>query len=167
MLLDALNTTASESPSSIIDSMNWFQFTVQIAVDGLVLFFLQKHYEKRQQVRKSKQPYITALENLINDAMSAFTRALQNSDNERKLTECLHQFDEKISILYYHYSQNKHLFKSISEKMARLNALNSTSLEMEKYNDRKRHSDKYLDCYNEMNEILQEIHAKCVNLKLR
>ena len=104
---------------------DWILLIVPILCNGVIVFILEKIFEKRQTVHAIKLDYANNLRQKIDTALYLHTKALQlnqsvNSDI-RAVSKILSEFIDASADVFYYYGQDKSVFnclESIMEKLA-------------------------------------------------
>lgn len=118
-----------------METKDWVLLLVPIFCNGLIIFILQKIFERRQITRNIKFEYASFLRQKIDLSLEIHAKATRllnegNNENEKVILEILQQYIDSISDVYYYYVQNKIIFKSFDNHMERMAAL---VLKLKKY----------------------------------
>ncbi len=103
---------------------DWILLLVPILCNGIVIFILQKIFEKRQIVRTIKSEYMSNLRKKIDVSLELHanaTRLANNTDsNQTEINDTISKYVESCLDVYYYYIQNKPLLKKLDNKMEEL-----------------------------------------------
>ena len=107
---------------------DWILLLVPIFCNGIIIFILQKIFEKRQITRTIKFEYASLLRQKIDLSLELHAKAtrLSNEDNEENVTivnETIQQYVNSTLDVYYYYVQNKIVFESFDSHMEHIAAL--------------------------------------------
>lgn len=107
---------------------DWILLIVPILFNGIIVFALQKVFEKRQIVRNTKFEYISILRQKIDTALEFHARATRLANESKNIinemmNDILQQYISSVLDVYYYYIQNKAIFKSLELSMEKIASL--------------------------------------------
>ena len=107
---------------------DWILLLVPIFCNGIIIFILQKIFEKRQITRTIKFEYASLLRQKIDLALELHAKATRlsnedNEDNDTIVKETIQQYVNSTLDVYYYYIQNKIVFESFESNMEHIAAL--------------------------------------------
>ena len=107
---------------------DWILLLVPIFCNGIIIFILQKIFEKRQITRTIKFEYASLLRQKIDLALELHAKAIRlsnedNEDNDTIVKETIQQYVNSTLDVYYYYIQNKIVFESFESNMEHIAAL--------------------------------------------
>ena len=120
-----------------MEAKDWILLLVPILCNGVVVFLLQKLFERKQITRDIKAEYGRKLRQKIDGALELYIKAVRfnnesnaNTSNENsKLLQC---YVDRILDVYYYFVENKNIFKSnVFEE--HMHAISSLLMELSKY----------------------------------
>ena len=105
-----------------MEAKDWILLLVPIFCNGIIIFILQKIFEKRQITRTIKFEYASLLRQKIDLSLELHARATRlanerNNENGNMLNETIQQYVNSTLDVYYYYVQNKIVFKSFDNHM--------------------------------------------------
>lgn len=151
-----------------MDTRDWILLVVPILCNGVIVFILQKIFEKRQIVRTLKLDYTSVLVKKIDNSLAQHARAtrLNNEGNANNVlvNEAIRCYVDSSLDTYYYFVANKNIFSSLTTKFDKLAGLimeltqiaNSGEDDIESFNQR----------FNRIRDVLIEIKDKCIKLKI-
>lgn len=149
---------------------DWVLLIVPILCNGVVVFILQKVFEKRQLAIAAKQKYILVLQEKIDVALELFMNIVKTSGDDLLQNNYVNQFANSFLDIYYYYQQNQTLFGAISKEMDK--AIN-TYEKMQKDHQRLNKDENYLfvmaqieDKFRTLHKLLQKVQNKCIKYKV-
>ena len=149
---------------------DWILLLVPILCNGVVVFILQKIFEKRQLAISAKQKYVLVLQEKIDIALALFMNVIQATNDDLTQITYLNQFAKSFTVIHYYYQQNISIFKAIRKDMDKAAAVyekiqiihqklveddNDISLKIQ-------HEDLFRTLYL----LLQKVQKKCINYKI-
>ena len=142
---------------------DWILLFVPIFCNGVILFVLQKIFEKRQSIMLIKKEYASELRKKIDIALQdhAFAVRLNNEvnpENDEKVQKALLSFFNDSLDVYYYYAQNNVLFKSLETNMNKLSEL------LKNISGPQKIDDKFCSVLNSIRDILMDMKNKCIKL---
>lgn len=143
-----------------MESKDWLTLLIPVFCNGVVVFFLQKLFEKRQREKSIQHEYYSVLRSRVDSALELHAKATRLA-NERKpsnddaIAMIITQFFDSCLDVYYYYIQNKLVFISFEKKCEELaNLLVQLS---EIVNSSARLDNQASEKINTIRDCLQEI----------
>lgn len=98
----------------------WMLFLMLIFSDGIIIFILQKIFEKREIIRTIKFEYVSILKQKVDLSLELHAKAIRlcNEGNET-----IQQYVNSTSDVYYYYVQNKIMFEALNSNMEHIAVL--------------------------------------------
>ena len=95
---------------------DWILLLVPIFCNGVIIFILQKIFEKKQITRTIKFEYASLLRQKIDLSLELHAKATRlanegNNENDNIINETIRQYVNSVLDVYYYYVQNKIVFK--------------------------------------------------------
>jgi hemerythrin-like domain-containing protein len=149
---------------------DWILLIVPILCNGVVVFILQKIYEKRQLAIAAKQKYVSILQEKIDVALSLFIKVIQSSGKDMEQINYLNQFIQSFSDIHYYYQQNTVIFSAIENDMNKAlevySRMQSICQSMNSDKNNIATSIQLEDNLRALYRILQKMQTKCINYKI-
>jgi hypothetical protein len=146
---------------------DWLILLIPICFNGVIIFALQKVFEKKQIERTWKVEYLSTLVKKIDDSLELHAAATKlategdSSNGEATNTSIREYFDNSLS-LYYYYVQNKNIFGSMEDKFENLA---TQIMELSKAaNDSSKDTIYVSSLINDVRDTLIEIKDMCIKL---
>ncbi len=146
---------------------DWILLLVPIFCNGIIIFILQKIFEKRQITRTIKFEYASLLRQKIDLSLELHAKAtrLSNEDNEENVTivnETIQQYVNSTLDVYYYYVQNKIVFESFDSHMEHIAAL---IMELTKCIHQKEINPmEFCSIINKIRDELMVLKKECIKL---
>lgn len=151
----------------IMTLKDWILLIVPICFNGIVVFVLQRIFEKRQFERTVKYEYILILRNKIDASLElhAKTTRLSNQgtpDNDAMINMTIREYVDSCLDVYYFYIQNKIIFESFEPSMENLATM------IKKLVDSSHHLESDFDnitfsmIFNNIRDELMIMKKKCI-----
>lgn len=140
---------------------------VPIFCNGLIIFILQRVFEKRQLTKSIKYEYASRLRNNIDMTLElhAKTTRLLNEGNEKNnktINYTVQQYVNSALDVYYFYIQNKVVFKSFDTNMEHLSNL---ILRLTKISNQEVvNLEEFSEVFNKIRDELMILKRKCIKL---
>lgn len=137
---------------------DWILLFVPILCNGLLIFILQKIFEKKQITRNIKNEYLSVLRLKIDKTLETYATATRLSNEKNIDIEIVKLYISNVQDVYYYYIQNKNIFKSLYDNMDRIAKLLGELS----------HDDpiKYNCNLNEVYDSLLKLKEQCIKLKV-
>ena len=148
---------------------DWILLLVPIFCNGIVVFALQKAFEKRQLVLAEKYKYVSIMQQKVDDALASFARVLQTAGDDMAQISWLNQFISSYSDVFYYYQQNEALFKSLKSYMDELIKTHEYIKDNQHRIDDEKSSEAGIHLetpFRKIYKILQSIQSDCINHKI-
>lgn len=147
---------------------DWILLLVPVCCNGIVVFMVQKVYEKRQKVRDIKYQYILSLRNIIDNTLKLHAEATRKA-NEKNVDNALlirsvQAYIDCVLDVYYYYIQNKSILESLDNNMEKI-ADKVTKLSKD-YNEPNIDMAGFSQILNEIRDELMIIKDLCINLSV-
>ena len=118
---------------------DWVLLLVPIFSDGIIIFILQKIFEKRQITRTIKFEYASILRQKVDLSLELHAKAIRlcnegNEENGTIVNETIQQYVNSTLDVYYYYVQNKIVFEALNSNMEHIAIL---VMELTKYSHQK------------------------------
>lgn len=144
---------------------DWILLLVPIFCNGIIIFILQKIFEKRQISRTIKFEYASFLRQKIDLSLELHAKAtrLANEGNDPIVNETIQQYVNSTLDVYYYYVQNKIVFKSLDNHMEHIASL---VLELTKCSHQKEiNLIEFSTIFNKIRDELMVLKKECINLR--
>lgn len=137
---------------------DWILLFVPILCNGLLIFILQKIFEKKQITRSIKNEYLSVLRLKIDKALETYATAIRLSNEKNLDIEIVNLYISNAQDVYYYYIQNKNIFKFLCDNMDYIAKLLGELS----------HDDpiKYNRNLNEVYDSLLKLKEQCIKLKI-
>ena len=149
---------------------DWILLMVPILCNGVVVFILQKVFEKRQLAISAKQKYVSVLQGKIDVALTLFMNVVQTSGKDLVQINYLNQFSKSFTDVHYYYQQNMTLFKAIRKDMDKAfevyKEVQRIQLKMTEEESNLAYRVQLENLFRTLYTILQKVQNKCINYKI-
>lgn len=137
---------------------DWILLFVPILCNGLLIFILQKIFEKKQIIKNIKNEYLSILRFKIDKTLETYTVAIRSLYEKNFDIETVEIYISNVKDVYYYYIQNKNIFKPLSGNITHI----------EKLLNESSHDDpiKYKHNLNEIFDFLLKLKEQCIKLKV-
>lgn len=149
-----------------MDLKDWILLLVPIFCNGLIIFILQKVFEKRQLTKSIKFEYAKKLREKVDLALELHAKATRllnvKNNNEQLINLTIQQYVDASLDVHYFYIQNKITFKSLDANIDNLSELilNLTRLS----NEEVINLTEFSNTFNNIRDELMIIKQKCIKL---
>jgi len=103
---------------------DWIILLVPILCNGVIIFILQKIFEKKQISRTIKFEYASIFRQKIDVSLEVYSNILKLENNgnvqEDMIINALQKYIDSVMELYYYYVQNEYLFKVFKNDFERI-----------------------------------------------
>lgn len=146
---------------------DWVLLLVPIISDGIIIFILQKIFEKRQITRTIKFEYASILRQKVDLSLELHAKAIRlcNEGNEENVTivnETIQQYVNSTLDVYYYYVQNKIVFEALNSNMEHIATL---VMELTKYGHQKEINLAEVSMiFNKIRDELMVLKKECIKL---
>lgn len=150
-----------------MESKDWILLLVPIFCNGIIIFILQKIFEKRQITRTIKFEYASILRQKIDLSLELHAKAtrLSNEGNEENGTivnETIQQYVNSTLDVYYYYVQNKIVFEAFDNHIEHIAAL---IMELTKCSHQKEiNLMEFSIIFNKIRDELMILKKECIKL---
>lgn len=147
---------------------DWILLLVPILCNGVIIFILQKIFEKKQITRTIKFEYASVLRQKIDLSLELHAKATRlanegNNENDNIINETIQQYVNSTLDFYYYYVQNKIVFKSFEKHMEQVAVL---VLDITKCSHQKEiNSVKINLIFNKIRDELMILKKDCIKLR--
>lgn len=151
-----------------MEAKDWILLFVPIFCNGVIIFILQKIFEKKQITRTIKFEYASLLRQKIDLSLELHAKATRlanegNNENGNMINETIQQYFNSILDVYYYYVQNKIVFKSFENNMEQISTL---VLELKECSQREEFNFVEFDSIiNKIRDELMELKKDCIKLQ--
>lgn len=148
---------------------DWILLLVPILCNGVIVFIIQKIFEKRQLILNVKYRYLEILQQKVDNALSLFVKSLQ-AENDLTKIDFFNQFAHSYCDVYYYYQQNMKLFEHFKNFMDELmNAHNLLKKCQEGLIDNENDTELNMQANTliyKIYDLLQSIQKECIQHKI-
>lgn len=142
---------------------DWILLLVPIFCNGVVVFALQKIYERKQAKRLIQNEYYSGLRARIDLALELHAKATRltnegNIGNDELIYSVIQKFIDSCLDVYYYYVQNKIIFISVERDVEKIAVLIMQLSEAQRQHDLS--TTKMSNVLNELRDILQLMKKK-------
>ena len=142
---------------------DWILLLVPILSNGIIVFALQKIFEKKRLVRDNKRVYITNFKEYVEKALELHMQIAivfgAESIDYKLVEQTMTQFIENVQKIAHFQYVNQSLLKPIEEKTQQLVDMTNNMTNYIKQNDYEK-----LSCvYQNIKCILDDLQHYCVN----
>lgn len=144
---------------------DWLTILLPVFCNGVVVFLLQKLFERKQTKKLILHEYDSVLRSKIDDGLGLHAKATRmanesGTDNATDINSTIQEFFSSCLDIYYYYVQNKIVFSS-SEK--EFEALSHLLMQLSKGVNAHTLSPIEISCQvNSIRDVLQEIKKKSI-----
>ena len=153
-----------------MSTKDWILLLVPILCNGVVVFLLQKTFERRQLALTEKYKYVLVMQQKVDNALALFIKTIQTSGNDSVQTSWLNQFISSYCEVYYYYQQNQTLFKSLKNHMDELikthEQIQSDQLRIKNNRHDLKACTHMESLFCKIYELLQSIQSDCIQRKI-
>ncbi len=153
-----------------MSSKDWILLLVPILCNGVVVFLLQRAFEKKQLALTEKYKYVSIMQQKVDDSLALFTKVLQTSGEDLIQINWLNKFIASYCDVFYYYQQNKQLFKSLDNRMNKLIKTHEHIISIQSKGDNVENipSTEIImeSLFRETYELLQAIQNDCMQRKI-
>lgn len=151
-----------------MEAKDWILLLVPIFCNGIIIFILQKIFEKKQMTRTIKLEYASLLRQKIDLSLELHAKAtrLANEGKEENgpiVDETIQQYVKSTLDVYYYYVQNKIVFESLNKHMEHIAAL---VMELKKCSQQKKiNLMEFSIICNKIRDELMVLKEECIKLR--
>lgn len=147
---------------------DWLLLLIPIFLNGVIVFVLQKLFEKKQIIRMRKMEYISILLKKIDESLGLHAKitrlANECNPNSDTISDTIRQYFDSNLDLYYYYIQNKNIFQSLKGSFENISTL-IMSLTKSVNNPSEDEDDYSISsAVNSIRDILIKIKDICIKL---
>lgn len=165
-----INKTTSQRKKNrriYMEAKDWILLLVPIFCNGVTIFILQKIFEKKQITRTIKFEYGSILRQKIDLSLELHAKATrlaneENNENDNMINETIPQYVNSILDVYYYFTQNKIVFKSLEKHMEQMAAL--TLKLINGHNQKEIDSVEFCSLINKISDELMSLKEDCIKL---
>lgn len=145
---------------------DWILLIVPILCNGVIVFILDKIFEKRQTIHAIKLDYANCLRQKIDTALYLHTKALQlnqsvNSDTIA-VSKILSEFIDASADVFYYYGQDKSVLSSFESIMKKLAADIQSAVDYIRGSNIN--ESKYFSLIQNIRDTLLQAKEKCIKI---
>ena len=146
---------------------DWVLLLVPIISDGIIIFILQKIFEKRQITRTIKFEFASILRQKVDLSLELHAKAIRlcnegNEENGTIVNETIQQYVNSTLDVYYYYVQNKIVFEALNSNMEHIATL---VMELTKYGHQKEINLVEVSMiFNKIRDELMVLKKECIKL---
>lgn len=150
-----------------MEAKDWILLVVPIFCNGIIIFILQKIFEKKQITKNIKYEYASLMRQKIDLSLELHAKAtrLANEGNEENgtiINETIQKYVNSTLDVYYYYVQNKIVFEHFGNRMEHIASL---ILEIIKCSQQKEiNSMEFSRLFNKTRDELMELKKDCIKL---
>lgn len=153
-----------------MSTKDWILLIVPILCNGVVVFILQKTFERKQLAMSEKYKYVSVIQQKVDNALALFMKVLQTTGDDLVQVSWLNKFINGYCDVFYYYQQNKELLKSLQNYMDELisehEQIKKDQLILDNtesgFEAKVHMEDRFLKIY----ELLQSIQNDCIQHKV-
>lgn len=145
---------------------DWILLLVPILFNGIIVFALQKIFEKRQIVRTIKYEYVSELRKRIDISIelhARITRILNEGDHNKDemINELLREYVSSNLDVYYYYIQNKVVFHKLDVQINQIAYLVQEMVECSHHKNID--IENFGRLVNEIRDVLMVVKKMCIS----
>jgi len=103
---------------------DWIMLLIPIFCNGVIIFILQKLFEKKQISRTIKFEYASIFRQKIDMSLEMYFNILKFENNgnvqEDMIINALQKYIDSVMELYYYYAQNESIFKAFKNNFEKI-----------------------------------------------
>ena len=146
---------------------DWILLIIPICFNGVVVFVLQRAFEKRQFERTVKYEYILTLRKRIDTSLELHAKATRLSnqgtpDNDTIINKIIQEYVDSCLDVYYFYIQNKILLKSFDNHMENLATLVKKLVDTSHHLEADSDNVNFSTIFNNIRDELMLMKEKCI-----
>ncbi len=151
-----------------METKDWILLLLPIFCNGIIIFILQKIFERRQFIKNIKYEYASILRQKIDLSLELHAKAtrLNNEVNVNQSDNqiIIPQYVNSVLDVYYYYIQNKVIFKKFNNNMENIGTLVLKLIECNK--QKGINSMEFSVLFNRIRDELMVLKKECVELHL-
>lgn len=146
---------------------DWILLLVPILGNGIIIFILQKIFEKRQMTKTIKLEYASLLRQKIDLSLELHAKATrlaneENDENGTIINETIEEYVNSILDIYYYYVPNKFVFEAFDKRMEKISALVLELIKCSKQKEMNLY--EFCNIINKIRDELMVLKKECINL---
>lgn len=146
---------------------DWIFLIIPILFNGIIIFLLQKRFEKKQFLLAEKSKYISTMQQKVDIALESFIKVVQMTGNDSLQISLLNKFIESYTNIFYYYQQNITLFKYLEKQMDELVETHERIIKTQDDLNNKNNLETQLEpLFVKIYDLLQSIQNECINNKV-
>ena len=133
-----------------METKDWIILIVPIIANGIIIFILEKIFERKRIIKNTKYEYVSVMRRKIDTALSLHAKAAKLAivnANEFNIDNAVLQYLDSCLDVYYYYGQNKIIFKTLD------NHMNNLAVLIDEYSNCAKEPNNGLKCSEKINEI--------------
>lgn len=150
-----------------MNTKDWILLLVPVLCNGVVVYVLQKIFERKQLISAGKYRYVTVLQQKTDNALALFVQVLQASGNDSEQIIYLNLFIKSYCDVFYFYQQNQTIFKPLKKYMDELikthEEIKTNQLRANDIKHSHEVSIHLQSLLRKIFELLQSIQKDCIN----
>lgn len=146
-----------------MDKKDWILLLVPIFCNGVIIFILQKIFEKRQITKTIKFEYTSIFRQKIDLALELHAKATREASERKDVNETIQQYVNSVLDIYYYYVQNKVIFNSFDKRMEQIASLVLDLIKCSQQKDVERL--EFSKVFNKIRDELMILKKECINLR--
>lgn len=151
-----------------METKDWILLLLPIFCNGIIIFILQKIFERRQFIKNIKYEYASILRQKIDLSLELHAKAtrLNNEVNVNQSDNqiIIPQYVNSVLDVYYYYIQNKVIFKKFNNNMENIGTLVLKLIECNK--QKGINSMEFSVLFNRIRDELMVLKKECIELHL-
>lgn len=153
-----------------MSTKDWILLLVPIFCNGIIVFLLQRAFERRQLIQNAKYKYVETMQKKVDDALEAFGNVVQSNGNDMIQIGHANTFVNNYCSVFYYYQQNHTVFRKLDKDMEELLKLHE-QLQKEQHrvdepNDEVIARKNMEALFRKIYELLQSMQNKCIQRKI-
>ncbi|MCM1172848.1 MAG: hypothetical protein NC393_12090 [Clostridium sp.] len=149
---------------------DWIQMLVPVLSNSVIVFLLQKVFEKRQLVSIEKYKYVSLIQRKVDYTLDLFVKTLQTTDDDLTQISWLNRFISSYCDVYYYYQQNQTLFKHLENYMEELIKTHKEIQKDQLAIQNNKHTPEVVrhmeSLFRKIYDLLQSIQRDCIQRKV-
>lgn len=144
---------------------DWILLIVPILCNGIIIFILQKVFEKKQRKFAIKYEYFANIRNRIDISLELHAKLTRRANenhpiNDEEINSIIGDFFNSCLDIYYYYVQNQTIFTCIKQHNEKLAVLIMEAIECS--HDKRAYSTSISQKVNEIRDVLQKMKERSI-----
>ncbi len=153
-----------------MSTKDWILLLVPIFCNGIIVFLLQRAFERRQLIQNAKYKYVEIMQKKVDAALEAFENVVQSNGSDMLQIEYVNTFVNNYCSVFSYYQQNHTVFKKLDKDMGELfklhEQLQKEQRRVNEPNDGVIARNNMEALFRKIYELLQSVQNKCIQRKL-